>query len=624
MHFPHHFYRLPLQFDHQKLCDEVAQINESEWISHPQGFAGNSALILVSAFGEDNHDTHGAMMPCARLEKMPYLQQVMASFNTVVGRARLMRLAPGRQVSRHTDISFYWRHRMRLHIPIVTDPSVHFCCEDKIVHMAEGEAWTFDNWRYHEVHNNSDITRIHLVIDTVGSVSLWDMLEAKSWNPASIADKPADSFAAQYITYQEKVRPTLTLENVNVESVLPPSDVDSIVHDFWQGIDRQSLGETGTQQVEAALLRLKRGWRALWSEHGETEQAKLHFIQFLRETVGAINTISPRPVLKVNDTVVAEGIQNQLGGTLAPIARQSRKPGVPAEPVKAKGSSVDVYDRPIIIVSAPRTGSTLLYETLANNRVFWNIDGESHGPIEGIDALNPAQRGFSSNVLTGMDASDEITQQLKASFLQLMQQPEQGKWSSLPEQEKAKPIRFLEKTPKNALRITFLKKVFPDAKFIYLYRRPEANISSIMDGWKSGRYVTYRELPGWQGDHSWSYLLPEGWQSVSAKPLAEVAWFQYRAANDAIRKSLNEIDSHDVYRLDYDDFLNNKAKHIQALCGFCDVPFGVKMQELCQEELPLSRFTLDAPAEDKWKRNEPDMKGILDEARAYYETELFN
>ncbi|MFM7582979.1 MAG: hypothetical protein ACKO9F_09745, partial [Caldilinea sp.] len=42
--------------------------------------------------------------------------------------------------------------------------------------------------------------------------------------------------------------------------------------------------------------------------------------------------------------------------------------------------------QPLIIVSAPRAGSTLLLETLANFSELWTIGEESHEIFEGIPA----------------------------------------------------------------------------------------------------------------------------------------------------------------------------------------------------------------------------------------------
>ena len=79
------------------------------------------------------------------------------------------------------------------------------------------------------------------------------------------------------------------------------------------------------------------------------------------------------------------------------------------------------------------------------------------------------------------------------------------------------PLRLLEKTPKNALRVPFLAAAFPDASFVYLYRDPRETISSMLDAWRSGRFVTYRDLPGWGGP-PWSLLLTPGGAELVGRP----------------------------------------------------------------------------------------------------------
>src|SRR5207248_3177054 len=147
-----------------------------------------------------------------------------------------------------------------------------------------------------------------------------------------------------------------------------------------------------------------------------------------------------------------------------------------------------------------RSGSSLLFETLARAAEVYTVGGESHQLIEGIAGLEPAACGLESNRLTGADARPGVVAQLYASFEAQLRDRE----GQRPPAEGA--VRLLEKTPKNALRIPFLAAAFPEARFIFLYREPRENLASIMEAWGSGRFVTYPDLPGWQGP-PWSMLL---------------------------------------------------------------------------------------------------------------------
>ena len=95
MDLPYNFVRLPLAFDAERLAEEASVFSEEDWRAHPSGFRGNSALQFISTDGDLSHDRlQGEQLPTPHLERCPYIRQVLASFDTVLGRTRLMRLAP--------------------------------------------------------------------------------------------------------------------------------------------------------------------------------------------------------------------------------------------------------------------------------------------------------------------------------------------------------------------------------------------------------------------------------------------------------------------------------------------------------------------------------------------------
>lgn len=173
------FIQLPIRFDAARMATEIAGIAENNWLPHPLRFAGNSALPLVAVNGDArNDDFAGPMRPTPHLLRCPYLQQVLDSLGAVWGRVRLMRLSGQAEVEPHVDINYYWHERARVHVPILTQPSVRFLCGNSEVNMAAGECWIFDTWRMHRVINAADDQRIHLVADTIGSERFWQIVNA--------------------------------------------------------------------------------------------------------------------------------------------------------------------------------------------------------------------------------------------------------------------------------------------------------------------------------------------------------------------------------------------------------------------------------------------------------------
>jgi len=261
------------------------------------------------------------------------------------------------------------------------------------------------------------------------------------------------------------------------------------------------------------------------------------------------------------------------------------------------------FDRPIIILSAPRSGSTLLFEILSKSRSLWTIGGESHAIIEGHKALNITSKNFDSNALEESDWTEELHGSLRQGFKAQLRDSKNNEYT-----DEIGAVRFLEKTPKNSLRIDFLNKIFPDALFIYLVREPKENISSIMQAWRSGRFRTYPMLPGWGGD--WSLLLPKNWRALKGKPLENVAAFQWLQANESIMNSLLKLPDEKWHMLSYRDLVDSPYETVSSLTEFCQIPFDDELKKICGDALPHSRYTVSAPATNKWLQNYDAIKSI--------------
>ena len=257
----------------------------------------------------------------------------------------------------------------------------------------------------------------------------------------------------------------------------------------------------------------------------------------------------------------------------------------------------DIFNRPVIILSAPRSGSTLLYEQLAKSKDFWTINGESHHVIEGIERFNITGGICDSNKITGDNVDQKSAEKLRDEFYARLINFEGTKLSDSPAYNGS--LRFLEKTPKNSLRIGMMEKIFPDALYIYLYRNPKENISSIIDAWNSEQFVTYKGLPGRKS--SWSLLLPEGWQSYNDSAIEEVAAFQWKSANDAIIEGLEQIDPARWIALSYSQLVSEPRKVLEKLFAFCRVS-GESAKNV-GDSLSLSRYTLTKPDKNKWHKN---------------------
>jgi len=266
-----------------------------------------------------------------------------------------------------------------------------------------------------------------------------------------------------------------------------------------------------------------------------------------------------------------------------------------------------LFDRPVIILSAPRSGSTLLFETLAEARNAWTIGGESHQIIEGVRVLNPGSGAVDSNRLTAEQAGGQVAQFMRSRFARFLRDRAGREFFHHREIEK---LRFIEKTPKNALRVPFMEAVFPDALYIYLFRDVRSNLSSMMEAWRSRRWVTYPNLQGWMGP-PWSLLLPPGWKQLNGKALEEICAFQWESANRIVLDDLQQIPRDRWTTVNYQSLLDDPESTTVRLCDFTGLEVDEHLSKRLQKPLPLSRLTHTRPAADKWRKNEREIESVL-------------
>ena len=267
-----------------------------------------------------------------------------------------------------------------------------------------------------------------------------------------------------------------------------------------------------------------------------------------------------------------------------------------------------VFERPVFIISAPRSGSTLLFETLQRAPATYTIGSESHRLIESIPSLGIAERCFESNRLQAIDATPDVGEELRARF---RARAVDRDGTPAPT---ALRFRLLEKTPKNALRIPFLRKIFPEALFAYLYRDPRQVLSSMIDAWLSGKFQTYPGLPGWPHPY-WSLLLTPGWRELAGKPLQEILAGQWQCATEVMLDDLADLPADRWTALRYDDFIAEPDARIGALCE----RLGLEWDQSLGHALPLSRFTLTPPDADKWRRHATVIEPLLPALQATIE-----
>lgn len=287
------FFQLPVLFDVAHLQAEVGALPAQAWIPHPDNVPGNSAARLISAGGGETDAVHGQMLPTQWLSTLPYLRQVLAGFSVVWSRSRLMRLAPGANVPEHADINYHWHSRVRLHIPIFTQPEVIFNCDGQSVHMAAGEAWIFDNWRRHHVKNAAKEPRIHLVADTSGTSEFWQFACGQA--------PPRDQWST--INWDPRGRAELLTEGDQRLPVMPAAEVKLLVEDLLMELavtndtaEARRRAEHFSRLLESFVF----DWRQLCALHGIGGRGQQDFVRLAQELHGAVKPLSEGLIMRTN------------------------------------------------------------------------------------------------------------------------------------------------------------------------------------------------------------------------------------------------------------------------------------------------------------------------------------
>lgn len=157
-------------FNPAKLNSDLGSIPESWWGRHLGPYHdGAWESVSLWAPGGDLREQRSFGQPYASTEALvqcQYFRTVMDTFPCEKSRVRLMRLRAGGHIFLHSDpIEMISKDLLRVHVPITTNPDVHFRVNGQRVQMQCGEVWHIDVRFPHEVHNLGERHRVHLVLD---------------------------------------------------------------------------------------------------------------------------------------------------------------------------------------------------------------------------------------------------------------------------------------------------------------------------------------------------------------------------------------------------------------------------------------------------------------------------
>lgn len=252
--------------------------------------------------------------------------------------------------------------------------------------------------------------------------------------------------------------------------------------------------------------------------------------------------------------------------------------------------------RPIFIVGCPRSGTTLAFSLLSRSAMVRSLGHEGHALWNAYQ--HPRLRGWSSDRVTARQI-----QPSEPAFLY-------GAIGSI-----ADSYRFLEKTPKNVMRIDYLAALFPDAMFVLVKRDGRAVVSSLIEGWLARRGISYRlpvglELAEYVGRY-WSYILPPTWQSMVYSSVADIAALQYAASYEIALADTAALPADSVVEVFYEELVSRPVDELRRILERLDLDESHSALTIAGQ---LKRHVVGAismPHEGKWRERQESVDRIL-------------
>ena len=228
-----------------------------------------------------------------------------------------------------------------------------------------------------------------------------------------------------------------------------------------------------------------------------------------------------------------------------------------AQTTTSPNATPDMSQRMFFVIGSPRSGTTMLMRMLnvhpdiytrpephlmtplANLGYYAYVDKATYDPFQAHQSVRHYVDDLPGGEADYLDALRGYTDTLYGRML-----------------DKAGKRFFLDKTPAYALEAPFLKKVYPDARYVVLTRHPFAIFSSFAKS-----------------------FFDDDWEAAHAfNPVVE----RYVPA---IAKFIRDHADGGYYWVKYEDLVQSPEEHCRAMCAYADMDYTPDMIEYGQKKV---------------------------------------
>ncbi len=238
--------------------------------------------------------------------------------------------------------------------------------------------------------------------------------------------------------------------------------------------------------------------------------------------------------------------------------------------------------KPVIIIGAPRSGTNMLRDMLTE------LPGVGTWPCDEINYIwrHGNVRYLSDEFTTDM-ASPEISQYIRNKFDVLAKS-----WNL---------DTVIEKTCANSMRVGFVDKILPNARYIFMARDGLDVVGSAMLRWKAdldipylikkARFVPLSDLPFYASRYFvnrihrllssdkqlafWGPQMNNMGAILSRHNLFEVCGLQWQTCVESSQRDFDLIEPERVIKVRYETFVQQPEIELQRISKFIDKPMGI-------------------------------------------------